>query len=165
MSRKDFLFMPTLAIPKLDTVDKKLITYLQEDFPLVLTPFRELGKRLSLTEKAVIERVKRLKSCGIIKRIGPIHNPQNLGYKRTLAGIRVPEERLGEVSRLVSSFEEVTHNYLRQDDTFNLWFTLICPTEKRINAILSEIKKKSGIKAMINLPTIRTIKIRTVFKV
>ena len=157
--------MAAFNIPKLDSIDKKLIVELQENFPLVLRPFQALGRRFSITEEETIERVKRLKSCGIIKRIGSIHNPQNLGYKRTLAGMCVPEGKLEEVAGMVNSFKEVTHNYLRQDDTFNLWFTLICPTEKRIKAILREIKQKSRIKDMVNLPTIMTIKIRTVFKV
>ena len=156
--------MPYADMLKLDETDKKLIACLQEDFPLVVRPFKELAQRFSLSEKEVIERVKRLKSGGIIKRIGPIHNPQNLGYKRTLAGMRVSRERLEEVAGIVNGFAEVTHNYQRQDDAFNLWFTLICPSEKRIKDILSEIRQKSGIKDMVNLPTIRTIKIRTVFK-
>lgn len=149
----------------LDELDKKLVVLLQEDFPLVLRPFRALGRRLSVSEDEIIRRVRRLKERGVIKRIGPVHNPQNIGYaKRALVGMSVPEEKLEDTAAIVNGFSEVTHNYLRRDDSFNLWFTLICPTQKRINEIVGEIKRKSGIKKLINLPTIRTIKIKTVFK-
>lgn len=148
----------------LDKIDKQLIVYLQEGFPLVLKPFKELGRRLSLREEDVFSRVKALKSGGIIKRIGPIHNPQNLGYKRTLVGMAVDKSKLKDTAGIVNSYVEVTHNYLRQDNNFNLWFTLICPSQKRIRAIIKEIKEKSGIDKIVNLPTIRTIKIKTVFK-
>ncbi len=149
---------------ELDEIDKKLIACLQEDFPLVMAPFKRLGKRLSVGEEEVISRVKRLKDRGIIKRIGVTHNPQNLGYKRALVGMLAPENKLKKTVEIVNAFSEVTHNYLRRDDSFNLWFTLICPTQKRINEIIKEIKRKSGIKKIISLPTIRTIKIKTVFK-
>lgn len=148
----------------LDELDKKLIIHLQENFPLRLRPFKQLGKKLALTENEVIARVKRLKSSGIIKRIGPIHNPERIGYKRTLIGMSVPNGRLKKVADLVNGFSEVTHNYLRGNSMFNLWFTLICPSDKRINAIIKRIRQETAIKEIINLPAIKTIKIKTVFK-
>ena len=150
---------------ELDEIDKKLIACLQEDFPLVMSPFKELGERLSLSEKEVIARIKRLKARGIIKRIGPVHNPQNLGYgRRTLVGMSVDRDKLENTAAIVNGFPEITHNYLRRGGSFNLWFTLICPTQKRINDIIREIKHRSGIRRLISLPTIRTVKIKTVFK-
>ena len=77
----------------------------------------------------------------------------------------VADEHLEKTVCVINSFSEVTHNYLRRDDAFNLWFTLICSTKKRITAILKEIKQKSGVTTIISLPTVKTIKIRTVFKV
>lgn len=148
----------------LDEFDKKLITCLQEDFPLVLKPFQELADRLNLTQDEVLFRVWRLKAIGIIKRIGPIYNPEKLGFKRTLVAMSVPEHRLAEVAGLVNGLKEVTHNYLRQDSKFNLWFTLICPTQERINSILREIKAKTKVKSIIDLPAIKTIKVKAVFK-
>jgi siroheme decarboxylase len=155
---------PTSRALRLDELDRKLLIYLQEDFPLCLRPFRQLGKRLSLDEDGVIARVKRLKARGIIKRIGPIHNSEKIGYKRTLVGMPVPKNKLDRVVDIVNGFSEVTHNYLRKDSRFNLWFTLICPTHSRINSILRVIKRQSGVREIVNLPTVRTIKIKTVFK-
>lgn len=157
--------MPLYSVVNLDELDKKLIVLLQERFPLVSRPFKALARSLSVSEDDVIRRTKRLKARGIIKRIGPVHNPQNLGYRRrALVGMLVPENELEKTVKIVNSFAEVTHNYLRQDDSFNIWFTLICPTQKRVDDIIREIKLKSGIKKLISLPTIRTIKIKTVFK-
>ena len=151
-------------ISKLDELDKKLVLLLQENFPLVLRPFQKLGKELGLAEEEVISRIKRLKSLGIIKRIGPIYNPDASGFKRTLIGISAPEGKLKKIVEIINSFKEVTHNYLRKDDIYNLWFTLICPTQRRSDEIIRTIKERSGIKAVVNLPTIKMIKIKTVFK-
>ena len=148
----------------LDDFDKKLITYLQEDFPLVLKPFKELANKLNLTEDEVLFRVTRLKSIGMIKRIGPIYNPEKLGFQRTLVAMSVPKNKLTEVVSLVNGFNEVTHNYLRQEIKFNLWFTLICPTKDRIKSILREVKTRSGIRKIISLPSIKAIKVKAIFK-
>jgi DNA-binding Lrp family transcriptional regulator len=149
---------------QLDELDRQLLVHLQENFPLSLRPFRKLGERLSLSEEKVIARVKRLKIKGIIKRIGPIYNSERIGYKRTLVAMSVPRERLEEVAAVVNRFSEVTHNYQRADRRFNLWFTLICPSSKRISAILRKIRQGTAIKEIINLPTLKTVKIKAVFK-
>ena len=148
----------------IDNIDKNLLFYLQEKFPLVLRPFKRIGKDLNLSEEDVILRTKRLKGLGLIKRIGPVHSSENLKFKRSLAGMRVPPEKIDQTASLINSFSEVTHNYLRDDPKFNLWFTLICPSQDGIRRILRDIREKSGIKTMISLPTIRTIKIKTVFQ-
>lgn len=147
----------------LDELDKKLIDYLQNDFPLVLKPFKALAVRLGISEEEVLFRVYRLKSIGIIKRIGPIYNPDKFGFRRTLVAMSVPKNRLTRAVNLVNSFKEVTHNYLRRDPEFNLWFTLICPNQKRIDSILKVIKERTGIEKMISLPTRKTIKIKAIF--
>ena len=148
----------------IDNIDKNLLFCLQEKFPLVLRPFKKLGKDLNLSEEEVIRRTKRLKGLGLIKRIGPVHSSENLKFKRSLVGMRVPPEKIGQTASLINSFSEVTHNYLRDDPEFNLWFTLICPSENKIKRILKAIKEKSRIKTIISLPTVRTIKIKTVFQ-
>ena len=148
----------------IDNVDKKLLFYLQDKFPLVLRPFKKLGEDLNLSEEEVIRRTKRLKGLGLIKRIGPVHSSENLKFKRSLVGMRVPPEKIDQTAGIINSFSEVTHNYLRDDPEFNLWFTLICPSQNRIKRIIRAIKEKSRINSIISLPTVRTIKIKTVFK-
>lgn len=148
----------------LDGRDKKLLFYLQEKFPLVLRPFKKLGEDLSLSEEEVIRRTKLLKGLGLIKRVGPVHSSENLKFKRSLVGMRVPPEKIDQTAGIINSFSEVTHNYLRDDPEFNLWFTLICPSQNRIKRIIRTIKEKSRIKTIISLPTVRTIKIKTVFR-
>jgi DNA-binding Lrp family transcriptional regulator len=54
----------------MDTTDKNLLNEIQSDFPITPSPFLELGKRINITEKEVINRITRLKEEGIIRRIG-----------------------------------------------------------------------------------------------
>ena len=63
---------------------------------------------------------------------------------------------------VVNTYPGVTHNYEREGD-FNIWFTLIAPSRKRIARILSEISRKTGVKEILDLPALQTFKIAVDF--
>src|SRR3990172_6594391 len=107
----------------LDDTDKRILNAIQMDFPLVQKPFDELGKSLGLKEEEVISRIKRLQKEGAIRRIGPIISTKRTGGMSTLVAMKVPPERVEEVSGIINEYEEVSHNYLRPSN-FNIWFTL-----------------------------------------
>ena len=76
----------------------------------------------------------------------------------------MPEEKADEVAEIVNEYEEVSHNYLRPNETgYNLWFT-ISAKEQRILEALDEIKSKTGMKQLV-LPTIRIFKIGVKFDI
>ncbi|MDP2234226.1 MAG: Lrp/AsnC family transcriptional regulator, partial [Actinomycetota bacterium] len=56
----------------------------------------------------------------------------------------------------------VTHNYLREDH-YNIWFTLIAPSDADIACILGEIAESTGIDDILDLPAIRLFKIKVDF--
>ena len=57
-------------MPHLDAIDKAILNRIQTDFPIASRPYLALADELDLTEKAVLNRVARLKKAGIIRRIG-----------------------------------------------------------------------------------------------
>ncbi len=69
------------------------------------------------------------------------------------------EEVLERVVGLINGYKGVTHNYLRGHD-YNVWFTLIAPSTEDIEDVLNEISEKTGVKGILNLPAIRTFKIK-----
>jgi len=64
----------------MDDLDRKILNEIQANFPITARPYFELGKRLGIPEDEVLERVKRLKSDGIIRRIGGSMNSRKLGF-------------------------------------------------------------------------------------
>jgi DNA-binding Lrp family transcriptional regulator len=148
----------------MDAIDRKIINAIQSDFPISPQPYRELGMKLHLPADEVLERVKALKSAGIIRRIGGNFHSHRLNYTSTLCAARVPAEKIQDFVETVNSYPGVTHNYLRKHD-YNVWFTFIAPNTSTIKSALRDIAKKTGVKEIYSLPAVRMFKIRVDFEV
>ena len=141
--------------------DKKLLNDYQRDFPLVPRPFAEIGKQLGISEGEVIEDFARHIENKTISRIGAVVKPGTVGVS-TLAAMKVPKEKIIEVAKIISSFDEVNHNYEREHN-FNLWFVVTAPSDARLQEVLKEIEIKTGITSM-SLPMERDYHLDLGFK-
>lgn len=153
----------TLQKILLDDIDKKILNEIQINFPLTHRPFEDIAKNLGLGEGDLIERIKRLRKEGAIRRIGPVINTKNTGGISTLVAMKVPSHRVDEVAGIINGYEEVSHNYLRPSE-FNIWFTLSAPSKERLDIILEELTEKTGCE-LRNLPTKRLFKIGVKFNI
>jgi DNA-binding Lrp family transcriptional regulator len=97
----------------MDEIDKKLLDILQNDFPLTGRPYSEIASLLAVSEEDIILRLRALKDARIIRRIGAIFDSKKLGYCSTLCAMKVPDDRIDEVARIVNEYPGVTHNYIR----------------------------------------------------
>jgi len=143
----------------MDTIDKKLLNLMQSEIPIDKRPFKILGEKLLITENEVLKRVNKLKNEGTIRRIGGIFNSRKIGYVSTLCAAKVPENKIEEVASCINSYNEVTHNYIREDE-YNMWFTIITHSEKSLNSILEEIKNKADLDEIISLPSVKLFKVK-----
>jgi len=147
-----------------DEVDLKLLALVQDGFPISSRPFRELGEALGLEEDEVISRLDELQKEGLVRRIGPILDLRRMGRSGILAALAVPLDEADGAADMVNPYPEVSHNYLRPNDSgYNLWFT-VSGTEERIQDILQEIQAKTGRKMLV-LPTLRIFKIGVKFDI
>jgi len=148
----------------LDATDKRILNRIQSDFPITRNPFKTIADELDLTEADVLERVGRLKSTGIIRRIGGNFVPEKVGFVSTLCAAKVPADKIDHFAETVNAYPGVTHNYLREND-FNVWFTFIAPSRDIIKRNLADIKEKTGVSEILNLPATRVFKIKAKFKI
>ncbi len=148
----------------MNDTDKKILNEIQSDFPIISRPYLELGKRLDLSEIEVIERVKRLKEKGVIRRIGGNFHSSRLNFASTLCAAKVPEEKIEHFVEVVNTFPGVTHNYLRNHD-YNIWFTFIAQDMDYIDDALKQIAEKTGATEIRNLPAVKTFKIKVDFEI
>jgi len=77
--------------------------------------------------------------------------------------MKVPEEKLEDVAKIVNSYHGVTHNYLR-DFEYNMWFTVIAPSHEDLESTLEEIKERTNIDDLLNLPAVNFYKINVNFQ-
>jgi DNA-binding Lrp family transcriptional regulator len=148
----------------MDDVDRAIINEIQSDFPITPRPYRELGKRFKLSEAEVIERLKGLKSEGVIRRIGGNFNSKRLNFTSTLCAAKVPKGKMDRFVEVVNGYPGVTHNYLRNHD-YNVWFTFIAQNKDLIERALEEISGATGVTEIINLPAVKQFKIKVDFEV
>ena len=134
-------------------MDRQLLNVMQNEFPICEKPFLEIGKKLNIREKEVLARMHKLKSDGIIRRIGGVFDSQHLGYKSSLFAVKVPPGDVESVAEYINQFPGVTHNYQRSH-TYNLWFTLSASSTEKFNQIVEIIKIKTGIHDILELPAI-----------
>ena len=150
---------------ELDAIDKEILNNIQTHFPIDARPYRVIAEKLGLEESELIQRVKNMKDNVLIRRIGGNFSPDKLGYHSTLCAAKVPEDKIELFTQTVNQYTGVTHNYRRDHDTFNIWFTFIADSVEKIEANLAEIAQKTGVKDILNLPATRVFKISANFKV
>ncbi|MBF0496705.1 MAG: AsnC family transcriptional regulator [Deltaproteobacteria bacterium] len=148
----------------MDQVDRDILNLIQSGFPITARPYQVLGDELGLPEQEVIDRVKRMKECRIIRRIGANFQSSKMGFTSTLCAAKVPEEAMDQFVAVVNAYPGVTHNY-RRDHQYNVWFTFIAESMDLIDQYLEEIKQKTGVTQICNLPAKKLFKIKVDFPV
>lgn len=148
----------------LDEMDRMILNEIQSHFPIEARPYQVLGEKLGCSEEEVLQRVQDLKDREVIRRIGANCNSRKLGYTSTLCAAKVPSRLMARFVEVVNSYMGVTHNY-RRDHDYNIWFTLIAPSEEKIERIVREIIELTGVGEVINLPAERLFKIQVDFEV
>lgn len=94
-----------LRAPNVDEVDLKIIEMLEAD---ARVSFREISKKLGISEGTVYNRVKRLQDEGIIKGYSAKVDPTKLGMDLTaVIGLRVAGGHLVEVEEEISKMKGV----------------------------------------------------------
>lgn len=141
-----------------DNLDKALLNRLQGELPLVPQPFRRIAEELGTSEEEVMRAVERLKAGGIIRRLGGVFSSRDMGFYSTLVAARVPPEKLEETAGVVGEYREVTHNYEREH-AFNLWFTLTATSKERAGEIIEEIRRKTSVLEIHELPAVEFYKV------
>ncbi|HEY5682226.1 MAG TPA: Lrp/AsnC family transcriptional regulator [Sulfuricaulis sp.] len=127
---------------ELSDLDRRLLNDFQQEFPLSVTPYADIARRLGITENEVLARLEALKRAGAISRVGAVIRPNTVGVS-TLAAMAVPPEALEAVAAIVSGYAEVNHNYEREH-RLNLWFVAQAPDSTRLTEVLEEIASRTG---------------------
>ena len=148
----------------MDEVDKTILNEIQSSFPITSRPYRDLGSRIGISEDEVLDRIRRLKKEGIIRRIGGNFHSRHLNFTSTLCAAKVPEKKIDHFVSIVNRYPGVTHNYLRNHG-YNVWFTFIAQDMAQIDRALKAVREETGISEILSLPAVTLFKIKVDFDV
>jgi DNA-binding Lrp family transcriptional regulator len=116
-----------------------LIQAIQGGLPLVERPYRDIGNRIGLSEKAVIERLRAMIDAGIIKRLGVVVRHHELGYRANAMVVwDVPDDDVDRVGRQLGDVECVTLCYQRPRRLPDWPYNLFCMVHGRDRAAVED---------------------------
>jgi len=142
----------------LDEIDRKLLTHLQSEFPLVPEPYVALGKRLGIPAAEVMSRIGRLRAGRYLRQISALFDARRLGYQSTLVAMKLPPDRVEAGAAIINRHPGVSHNYQRTH-AYNLWFTLTVPPFQNLNEEVEHLAKAARPERTLLLPAVKVFKI------
>lgn len=150
----------------MNSLEARLLEAIQDAIPLSSRPYAQIGDRIGLTEKEVLDQLRGLKQPPrrVIRQISAIFDSGSLGYKSTLVAAKVDPDRLEEAAAIISKHPGVSHNYQREN-AYNLWYTLAVPPDGRLGleGTVQRLHELSGAIATRMLPTLKLFKIGVKF--
>ncbi|MEO1899047.1 MAG: Lrp/AsnC family transcriptional regulator, partial [Methylococcales bacterium] len=63
----------------MDKLDQLIINQLQDGFPIVDSPYRQIAEQLNITEDLLLQRLQQLLDNGILSRFGPMYHAEKMG--------------------------------------------------------------------------------------
>lgn len=132
-----------------DEIDLELIRLTQAGIPLTPRPYQTLSECLNISETEVLQRFQRLKTSGIIRRIGAVPNHYKLGYLANGMSVwDVEDDQITSLGKQVGQLEFVTHCYQRPrylpDWPYNLFAMVHAQTREETMLYIDQIQTILG---------------------
>lgn len=134
--------------------DRALVALAARGLPLVAQPYAALGAELGMAEGEVLDRLRRLISVGVIKRLGVVVRHHELGYLANAMVVwDVPDERVAEAGGRLAALAFVTLCY-RRPRRPPVWpYNLFCMIHGRERAVvLAQVEEATRVAGLERLP-------------
>ncbi|MCX7780450.1 MAG: AsnC family transcriptional regulator [Negativicutes bacterium] len=132
----------------LEALDKRIIAALQDDLPITPRPYREIAERVGVGEREIIERLRRYRQQGYLRKMGAVLRHREVGFfANALCAWRIPPDKIAEAGEKMSSCSAVTHCYAREthsDWPYNLYVMLHAQTREECRAQAAELARITG---------------------
>ena len=133
----------------MDELDKKIVRVMQEDFPLVQEPYKTLAAQIGIDEQTLLERLKRFKENGQIRKMGAVLQHRDVGFAaNVLCAWEIPAARMDEVARNMSRHPSVSHCYDRNTEPgwpYNMYTMIHGHSREECEAIAQELGRANGV--------------------
>jgi DNA-binding Lrp family transcriptional regulator len=103
---------------------------------------------LGISQKNLLQIIKKLKDEGFIRRFGATLRHRNSGFSANAMVVwRIPEEKIDEVGPAMASYREVSHCYHRRpqgDWKYNLFTMIHGASEEKCRKIAEKISRATA---------------------
>jgi len=107
--------------------DRAVLTAIEGGLPLVPKPYAEIAARLGMGEEEVLDRLRALRSSGVVSRFGVIVRHHELGYTANAMTVwDVPDDAVAETGRRIAAMPGVTLCYRRPRRLPDWPYNLFC---------------------------------------
>lgn len=122
----------------------RIVRCIQEDLPLVESPFAEWAARIGMTEDGLLELIGQWLHHGFMRRFAAVLNHREVGFSANGMVIwNAPLERIDELGQILASHSEVSHCYHRP--AYAVWpYNLYAMIHGRSVEDCENIAKKLG---------------------
>jgi DNA-binding Lrp family transcriptional regulator len=147
----------------MDNKDYAILRNIQDGIPLVSEPFAEVANNVEIIQEEVIERLKKLKKEGIIRRFGVSVSHRKIGIlENAMVTWSVPDDRVDEVGKSLAKYKEITHVYERltipKKWNYNLFGVIHGRDRDSIKEFIKRISELLDLKEYLILFSIRQLK-------
>lgn len=147
----------------MDKIDQAILRTIQNGIPIVKEPFMEVATKIGISHDEVIVRLKRLTNDGVIRRFGVSVNYRKVGIvANSLVAWKVPQNRVEEVGKAMSSYSEITHCYERQTILgkweYDLFTVIHAYDQESVKRFIKRLSKAIGLKEYLVLFSVKQFK-------
>ena len=113
-------------------LDRDILAALEDGLPILERPYDAVARHLGLSEKDVIERLKRLIDSGLVTRFGLVVKHRNLGYRANAMAVwNLPDDDADRVAAAFIGHSFVTLCYRRPRRLPRWPYNLFCMVHGR----------------------------------
>lgn len=142
----------------LSVSDVRLLNELQYNFPLSKTPYQDISNRLDIQVNQLLDRLKSLKSIGIIKRIGFYLNYRAKHQQAALIALST-NANYSEITNYLIRDKNTSHAYIRDHPSFDLWIVSKRKSREELVDFARYLANKYRVKNWIVLLGVKTWKL------
>jgi siroheme decarboxylase len=129
-------------------IEKKIIDSLFE-IPIEKEPYKKIAEKLGIEEKQVLDFIDKYSKSGHIRRLAAVLIHQKAGKQGNAMVVwKVPPDKVDEVGKIMSTFDEVSHCYEREKIPlwdYNVYSMIHGNTDEDVKIIAKKISDATGI--------------------
>jgi siroheme decarboxylase len=151
----------TYFVEIITTKKIKVARLLQGDIQLKSHPFRQIADSCGLTEKEIINIIKKLNEKGYIRKFGAVLRHHKIGYaKNALVVWSVSQDKIEKIGITFASFPFISHCYERNpafNSKYNL-FTMLHSKGEDITSLTNKMAASIDIHDFLILESLKEYK-------